>query len=117
MTPRETLVTVISGAGLPAYPLSVPEGGSYPCVVYQYISGRQIRSHAGGELERARLQLSCWGLSFETAQSTAETVKAALDLNQDDYLLATRENELDLKEVEPGYYRIVLDYFIWTGGN
>lgn len=113
MTVRNSLVTVLDGAGITAYPLVVPEGGSYPCVVYQVISRRDITSHAGIEGSRPRVQLACWGKSMETAQTTAEAVKAALDLNQTDFTLAKKDNEIDGGEVEPGFYRIALDYLIW----
>jgi ribosomal protein S12 methylthiotransferase accessory factor YcaO len=113
MTYRDDLVTVLDGSGLNVYPLSVPEGGSYPCVVYQTVSNREVRYHGGSAGNHPRIQLACWGKSLETAQTTAEAVKAVLDRNQTDFTLATRENEMDAKEVEPGYYRIILEYLIW----
>jgi hypothetical protein len=115
VTIQETLVSVLTGAGLTVYPLSVPTGGSYPNVVYQTISNRQIRSHAGVEMERPRMQISCWAKTYAACVTTAQAVKNALDLNQADFNLATKENEIDIKEVESGLYRTVLDYFIWQG--
>jgi tRNA threonylcarbamoyladenosine modification (KEOPS) complex Pcc1 subunit len=114
MTVQETLVTLLTGEGLKAYPLSVPvRDAVYPNVVYQTISNRQIRSHAGVEMERPRMQLSCWARTYSACVATAQTVKSAMDLNQVDFKLATKENEFDVKEVEPGLYRTVLDYFVW----
>jgi hypothetical protein len=114
MTVQITLVDILQGLGYPAYPLEVPNNGIYPNVVYQMISNKQIRSHSGVEMERPRMQISCWGKRYADCVTTAQTVKAALDLNQTDFKLATKENEFDVKEVKSGLYRIILDYFIWT---
>ncbi len=114
MTTQETLVTLLSGQGLTIYPLSVPVDGTYPNVVYQTISNRQFRSHSKVEMERPRMQLSCWAKKYAECVATAQTVKAAMDLNQMDFKLATKENEIDAKEVESGIYRIILDYFVWA---
>lgn len=114
MTVETVLINVLQQAGLTVYPLSVPADGIYPCVVYQRISTPQIRSHAGVELEYPRMQLSCWGKRFSDVVSTAETVKQVLDLNRVNFKLATKESELDVKDVEPGLYRRILDFFIWT---
>lgn len=113
---EETLVNVLQTAGLTVYPGSIPARGSYPCVVYQKISNPLIRTHVGNALEYPRFQLTCWGRG-ETAASqaitTAETVKTAIDLNQIDFKLATKESELDIDETEQGLYRRILDFFIW----
>lgn len=109
-----TLVSLLAGLGLKVYPLAVPESGAvYPNVVYQTISTVQIRSHEGVEMERPRVQLSVHAKTYIQCVQTAQTVKSALDLNQTDFKLATKENEMDAKEVEAGIYRIMLDYFIW----
>ena len=114
MTIRETVVTVLETAGLTGYPGSVPaKVGTYPCVVYQIISNKKIRTHAGNVGERPRVQLSCYGKTLATCVATAETVKAAMDLNQTNFELATLENEQDAKEVEPGIHRVILEFFIW----
>jgi hypothetical protein len=112
MTVQATLVALLQGEGLTVYPLSVPNNGTYPNVVYQMISNVQIRSHSGVALERPRMQLSCWGKKYADCVSTAQAAKAAMDLNQTDFKLATKENELDARE-EAGLYRIVIDYFVW----
>ena len=114
MSVETELVTLLQDAGLTVYPLSIPEGGAFPCVVYQRISTPQIRSHEAVEMEHPRIQLACWGKTFAQAVVTAETVKTALDLNQIDFKLAVQEGELDLKEPESNLYRRVLDFFIWT---
>jgi hypothetical protein len=114
MTVETTIVSVLETAGLTVYPGSIPANGTYPNVVYQRISTAQIRSHAGVEMERPRFQFSCWGKKYSDSLSTAQVVKNALDLNQIDFKLAVQDSELDLKDVETGLYRKVIDMFIWT---
>lgn len=116
MTIQETLTALLAGKGLTVYPLSVPVKGTYPNVVYQMISNRQVRSHVGVEAERPRMQLSVWAKgqdAYLQCVATAQTVKNAMDLNKTDFMLATKENEMDAKEVEPEMYRVILDYFVW----
>lgn len=116
MTVLEDVVELLTGQGLKVYPLSVPaKDAIYPNVAYQMISNREFRSHAGAEAQRPRVQLACHGKTYASCRATAETVKAAMDLNRTDFMLATRENEFHAKEVEPEIYRIVLDYFVWQG--
>ena len=121
-TVQEDLVAVLEDAGLKLYPNAVPaKDAIYPNVVYQQISSKQIRYHrrdgsdSGTAMERPRIQLSVHGRSKATVMQTAQTVKGALDFNQTDFILATRENEMDAKEIESGIYRVMLDYFIWQG--
>ena len=114
MTVQATLVSLLQGAGLTVYPLTVPQNGTYPNVVYQRVSNMQVRTHSGVALERPRVQLSCWAKTYAECVATAQTVKAALDLNQTDFKLATKENELDAQEVETGLYRIILDFYVWV---
>jgi len=116
MAIQTTLVSLLKGEGLTVYPLAVPTNGTYPNVTYQMISNVQTRTHAGVDSERPRMQLSCHSKAYADCYDTAETVKSAMDLNQTDFKLATKENEFDVKEVEPGIYRIVLDYYVWTRG-
>lgn len=113
MSVQATLVSLLKGKGLTVYSLAVPSNGTYPCVVYQAISNKQIRTHAGIDSERRRMQISCWGKTYADCVATAQTVRTAMDLNQTNFKLAVKENELDAIEVELGTYRIILEYFIF----
>lgn len=108
------LKTVLDSTNYPVYALAVPTNGTYPCIVYQRISTFQMRSHSGNELERPRFQISCWANSYAEAKTVSEAVKTALDLNQVNFKLATKENELDDKEIETNLYRKILDFFVWN---
>jgi hypothetical protein len=108
------LKTVLKTTNYPVYALSVPADGIYPCIVYQRISTFPMRSHSGNYMERPRFQISCWGNSYAEAKTVSEAVKTALDLNQVNFKLATKENELDDKEVETILYRKILDFYIWN---
>jgi hypothetical protein len=108
-----TLKTVLDGTNYPVYALSVPTDGTYPCIVYQRVSTLQVRSHQGNEIERPRFQISCWAKTYTGAKTVSEAVKTVLDLNQVNFKLATKENELDDKEVETNLYRKLLDFYVW----
>lgn len=109
-----TLKSVLKSTGYPVYALSIPTNGTIPCIVYQRISTVQYRSHVRNELERPRFQISCWAKTYDEAKTVSEAVKTALDLNQVNFKLATKENELDDKEVETNLYRKILDFYVWN---
>jgi hypothetical protein len=108
-----TLVTLLRTLGYPVYALSVPTDGTYPCIAFQRVSTLPIRSHQGNEMERPRFQISCWGNTYAVAKTISEAVKTALDLNQTNFELATKENELDDLETETKLYRKILDFYVW----
>jgi hypothetical protein len=113
MTIQDNIHSTLSGVGT-TYPLAVPNSGaSYPCIVYQFISEVQMRSHSGNGLRKHRVQISCWATTYAAAVTLAESVKAALDLNQTNYELATHETSRDEKEVETGLSRRMMDFFVW----
>lgn len=112
---EEDIVSLLTTSpALTAYALSVPENGTYPCVVYQRISTNPLRTMSGNGLEKTRFQLTCWGKTLDSSLQTAKTVKTKFDLNQTNFVLATRENEFTAKEIESGLYSTVLDIFIWS---
>ena len=102
---EDILKAVLKTTGYSVYALSIPSNGDIPCIVYQRISTLQIRSHLGNEMERPRFQISCWGKTYEEAKTVSEAVKTALDLNRINFKLATKENEIDDKELETNLYR------------
>lgn len=110
---EEKLVSILQGTGVPIYPLFAPENSAYPCIVYQRISTVPIRSHAGPVMDRPRFQFSIWSRNYEQCVNVAAAIRTVLDLNRVDVKLATRENEFEVVEVEPGLYRKLLDFFVW----
>ncbi len=109
-----TLKTVLKSTGYPVYANSVPTAGDYPCIVYKRVSTYEIRSHSGSEIERPRFQVSCWAKKYSEALSVSEAVKAKLNLNQVNFKLATKENELDDEEKESKLHRRILDFYMWN---
>lgn len=111
-TIEQDLVSVLSGVTL--FPLSIPTDATFPCVSYQQISDFPYRSHTANTLRRIRYQINCYGKTYTSAISTAQTVKTALDLNKVNFTLAYKINEVHTKEVESGLYEVRLEFTIWT---
>lgn len=105
---------LIASPTLTAYPLSVPTDGTFPCVVYQRISTTQGRYMTGNGLEKIRYQLTCYGKTYSSSLSAAKSVKTKFDLNTTNFVLATKENQLEAKEVETGLYSTILEFYIWS---
>lgn len=96
------------------YPNSMPTGATIPGGTYQFIgAGVAIRHHQGTTAFRRRLQVSCWGNTYAAAVTLADSVRAALDTNQNNVELITAENLIDFKDVEADKYRKIIEFFVW----
>jgi len=114
---EETIVDLLQDNNINVYPDSAPVKAIYPCVVYQRISTPLIRTHSGNTLQYPRFQFSCYGKGENgksDALTTAQSVKSLIDLNQTNFILATKEGELDIEEIEPLMFRRILDFYIWS---
>ena len=114
-TIEEDIYSLLTASpALTAYPLSVPTDGSFPCVVYQRIATVQNRHMTGNGLEKIRYQLTAWGKTYASSLATAKSAKIKFDLNTTNFVLATKENQLEAKEVETGLYSTILEFYIWS---
>ncbi len=111
-----SLVTKLSSVAT-VYPLSLPEKPKFPAIVYQRISSPiASRTHNGDKTMRPRFQLSIYDKTYATCRTKATAIDTVLDMKSDGALgieLATNENRFDVKEIETGLCRVVLEYFIW----
>lgn len=97
------------------YPISMPSvGATLPGGCYQFISEINMRHHGGSDMVRRRLQVSCWGRTYAAAITLADSVKAALDLNQTNIELITAETISDFKDVESELYRRIVEFYVWN---
>lgn len=97
------------------YPLSMPkQGATLPGGCYQFISETNMRHHGGQDLVRRRLQVSCWANTYAAAVTLADSVKAALNLNQTNIELITAESISDFKDVEANLYRRIVEFYVWN---
>lgn len=71
---------VSSLVGTRIYPLIVPEGATFPSVVYQRIdTARNANTFQNGaELPVARFQLTCWAENFADAAALEKAVRQTL---------------------------------------
>ncbi len=97
-----------------AYPDNMPQGASYPGMVYQFISEAPHPSHAGAGLFRRRLQVSCWGKTRAEANTLAASVKSSLSYNQTNVKLITPENLMDFQDPESKLFRRIVEFFVWS---
>jgi hypothetical protein len=71
---------IASIVGTRIFPLRVPEGETFPCIVFQQISGPRVYSLSGpNACNYPRIQLKCWGLTYTDAKGLADTVDNLLD--------------------------------------
>ena len=96
-----------------AYPDSLPANPTLPSVTYKFISMAPSRYHGGNDIPRYRLQVDCWAKTRAAANTLADSVKTALDLNQTNIELITMENAIDFDDPETGVERRILEFFVW----
>lgn len=97
------------------YPLSMPSVGAVlPGGCYQFISEVNMRHHGGADMVRRRLQVSCWARTYAAAITLADSVKAALDLNQSSIELITAETISDFKDEEAQLFRRIVEFYVWN---
>ena len=99
-----------------------PQGSPYPALVLTVISGAPERTFSGPDpLERKRVQIDAYALSYGAAKALARLVKEALSNltfdNSGVTFWAFSENERDLTDTgatdAERIYRISSDFLIW----
>jgi len=96
-----------------AYPLVAPVGATMPCMVYQFISEQPGRHHGGTDITRRRLQVACWAKTYAAAVTLADSVVAALNLNQTNIELITHEDTNDFEDTESDLKRRIVQFYVW----
>lgn len=62
------------------YPVSMPQSATFPLAVYQFVSGTVIQVHGEvGVLPLARVQITCWGLTFMDVVEVDRAIKNSID--------------------------------------
>jgi hypothetical protein len=95
------------------YPDGLPANPTLPSTSYKFVSMQQKRHHGGNDLQKHRLQVDCWATTRAAANTLADSVKAALDLNQTNIELIIVENAADMNEPESGIERRMLEFFVY----
>lgn len=111
-----TVQTVIHGklASIGAtYPDGLPDKPTLPATSYKFVAAKPMRHHGGADLTRHRLQVDCWAQTRAAANTLADSVISALNLNQTNIELITEENAADFNEPEAGIERRMLEFYVW----
>jgi hypothetical protein len=115
---------IASIVGTRIFPLRVPEGETFPCIVFQQISGPRVYSLSGpNACNYPRIQLKCWGLTYTDAKGLADTVDNLLDGFRGTMVNTQIQAILNAGVVDGeespenandvARYSVALDYIIW----
>jgi hypothetical protein len=97
----------------------VPQGFDKPCIIYQVIDvTRQVTFDGTDSLVEALVQFDCLAKRYSDARDIADAVRAALtDFNGSmagtDVKACFIVADQDLSDIEPGYFRVSLNFTIW----
>jgi hypothetical protein len=98
-------------------PVSIAEkpNGITNCVVILKVSSNPKHSiNKSLGISRDRYQMDCWGSNFAQARQLADLVIVGLDcLFLDGFNCSYLENDISIKDLETGLWRIILDFFVW----
>ena len=98
-----------TAAGLRVYPMLMPQEPAYPALTYQRIANDPIASLDGNSnLDRVRLQIDCWALTYLAAKNLAAEVRAEMATIGALLLL-----DLDDYESNEKVYRVTMDFSLW----
>lgn len=99
------------------YPVLAPQKVDLPYCVYLKVSNVRQYSHQGfSNLERVRLQISCFAKTYSTAKDVAAQVIAAMEAWSASSVQAViPDGEEDLYEEDTETYHIPLDFIVWYG--
>ena len=88
-----------------------PQGTDTPYIVFFMVSNNRRYSLEGhANLTRTRIQVSCYGSSYQEASDLAEEVTELLEGWEGKYVV--QDNKQDLYEEEAGVYHVPVDFFI-----
>ena len=113
MTVENDIVNLLNTTGYLTYHLVLPESPTLPAMVLQRISTIPDRTHNGNSIEKARFQVTVWAKKFDECRTLALSIKNKMDLNQSNFELATKENEIDIVENETKLFSTILDFYVW----
>jgi len=97
------------------WPVETPQGEKRPHCVYEQVSGGRRYSHSGySNLQRPRMQVTCYADTYEAAKDIAAQVTEALEswsaVNVNGVF---QQNEIDMIDPATELKVVVVDFFIW----
>ena len=97
------------------WPSEAEQGVKDPHCVYEQVSGGRRYSHKGySNLQRPRMQVSCYADTYEVAKDIAAQVTAALESWSNVNVNGVfQQNEIDLIDPATDLYVVPVDFFIW----
>ncbi len=114
MTIESVIYSKLASIGA-TYPVTMPTNATLPGMTYQFISETNMRHHGGEDMVKRRLQVSCWANTYAAAVTLGDSVRAALNLDQNNIELITAENISDFKDAESLKYRRIVEFFVYEG--
>lgn len=100
------------------YPLVAPQNVTKPYCTYQKISLERKYSHQGfSDLQRPRLQVSCYGETYGQARTVADQLIVALEAwpGAANIQAVFVENEIDLYDYDTGLHYTPVDFYCYYG--
>jgi hypothetical protein len=100
-------------------PMLLPEGTTFPAIVYQVVATNPLTSMDGvNALQMKRMQIDCYGQNAVSAKTLAQAVHLALDgfrgvLSEGTLVQSCLPNQdVDEFEFDPQVYRVACDFNI-----
>lgn len=119
-----SLLTADSGIaaliGTRVYPVMLPEDPTLPALLYKFVGGASSPTLTTSGMQRSRLEIDCYGATYDDASALRSAVIAALNGFQDElgdgtYLQNAEllNPGLDFFEDEPRQYRCMVEFYLF----
>lgn len=106
--------------GTRVYPVMLPENPTLPALIYKFVGGRSTPTLTTSGMQRSRLEIDCYGATYDDASALRSAVIAALNGLQGQLADGTYLQNADLLnpgldffEDEPRQYRCMVEFYLF----
>lgn len=109
-----TSAEVTALASMRVYPLVLPENSPLPAITYHVVASTNNATMLNRGMQRARVQIDCWGSSYSDAVNLRAACISALGGHSDSDFQSQLLQMLDFYEREALQYRACAEFNCWA---
>jgi hypothetical protein len=108
-----TAAAITSLVGTRVYPVVLPTDPTLPALVYLFVGGTGQPSFSTRGMQKARVEINCWGTSYSSAVTLREAVIQTLAGYSDENFEAMYMQSIDFFDHDLLQYRATAEFYIF----
>jgi hypothetical protein len=96
------------------YPIVIPTESQLPALTFQIVGSASNQGQTTHGMQRIRLQIDCWSLTYLEAVTLRDAVSTAMDGYQDANLSCLLLGKVDFFEAPSLQYRALVEFYVFT---